>query len=150
MSTKIFRTALVVATSILFSSCTPAPESTSTIHTQLVTSAERSALEVVALRTAAYNGHDIEAFLATYDENVRIYEFPDRFLGEGKERMRSIFGPQFAENDGSIAVHSQHALENVVISDETVTIYDHPEHNIGVYTIRDGLIIEVRLIEPSE
>ena len=125
MSIKIVRTALVTATSIFFSACSPALQSTDTVHTQLVSSAEQSALEVVARRTAAYNAHDIEAFLATYDENVRIYEFPDSFLGEGKDRMRRIFGPQFAENDGSIAVQSQHALENVVLSDETATVYDH-------------------------
>ena len=114
-----------------------------------VTEEEQAALAAVARRTAAYNAHDIEAFLATYHEDLRVYEYPHRFLGEGTDRMRDIFGPQFAANDGTIVVHSRHALENVVVSDETVTFLGKTEHNIGIYTIEDGLIVEVRLIEPE-
>ena len=114
-----------------------------------LTSVEQSALAVVARRTAAYNAHDIEAFLATYHEDLLVYEYPDNLLGEGTDRMRNIFGPQFADNDGAIVVHARHALENVVLSDETVTFYGKTEHNIGIYTVEDGLIVEVRLIEPE-
>ena len=128
----------------------PAQSPTSDDHENSISVTEREAIDVVARRTNAYNDHDIEAFLATYDEQVRIYQYPDKFLGEGTDRMRRIFGPQFAENDGLIAVHSQHALEHTVVSDETVTFYGNTEHNIGIYTIRDGLIVEVRLIEPAE
>jgi hypothetical protein len=111
---------------------------------------ERAALDIVARRIAAYNAHDIEAFLATYDEKVRIYIFPERFLGEGRERMRRIFGPQFAKGDGTVKVVGQYVLENKVVSDEIVTISGAVEHNIAVYTISGGLISEVRLIEPGE
>jgi hypothetical protein len=119
-------------------------------HVAAATAQERIALEVVERRTAAYNDHDIDAFLATYHENVRVYEYADRLLGKGTERMRRIFGPQFSANDGRIVVHARHALENTVVSDETVTFYGKTEHNIGVYTIEGGLIVEVRLIEPAE
>ncbi|MEM6558945.1 MAG: nuclear transport factor 2 family protein [Myxococcota bacterium] len=115
-----------------------------------VSSTERAMLDVVAKRTAAYNKHDIEAFAATYDKDVRVYEYPDKFLGKGVERMKAIFGPQFAAGEGRIVVHRQLVLENTVVSDETVTAYGKSEHNIGVYTIRDGKIVEVRLIEPQD
>lgn len=101
-------------------------------------------------RTAAYNAHDIDAFIATYSQDIRIYEYPDTFLGKGTQRLRDIFGPQFAENDGSIIVHNQDVLEETVVSNETVTFYGTTEHNIGIYTVVDGLITEVRLIEPKE
>ncbi|MGI9203908.1 MAG: nuclear transport factor 2 family protein [Woeseiaceae bacterium] len=141
---------IVVVASILLSASLLAKDTEIDAHSESVTDQERAALDVVARRTAAYNKHDIGAFLATYDAKVRVYEFPDRFLGAGRARMRDIFAPQFAENDGRIVVHSQHALGNTVVSDETTTVYDHTEHNIGIYTVSDGLIIEVRLIEPSE
>jgi len=134
--------------SFVVASCSASP--TSIVHSSAVSSLEKSAIEVVEARTAAYNAHDIDAFIATYDEDVRIYEYPEKFLGEGTERMRRIFGPQFAEKDGKIVVHQQHALEHTVISDETVTIYGHTEHNIGIYTIKNGKITEVRLVEPVE
>lgn len=114
-----------------------------------LTSTEATALKTVQDRTAAYQAHDIEAFLSTYAEDVRIYEYPSKFLGEGKARMRDIFGPQFSDGEGTIIVNSQLVLENTVISDEMVTIYGHTEHNIGIYFVERGLISEVRLVEPT-
>jgi hypothetical protein len=150
MVSKLRFAALVAAASVFSIASSPAQESRANDHLAAATSIEFEALSVIARRTNAYNDHDIEAFLATYDENVRIYEYPDKLLGEGTERMRRIFGPQFAENDGLIIVHAAHGLENTVVSDETVSFYGNSEHNIGIYTVRDGLIVEVRLIEPAE
>ena len=150
MASKPSFAALVWAALVISTATSRAQESRANDHLEAATPTEVSALQVIARRTNAYNNHDIEAFLATYDENVRIYEYPDKLLGEGTDRMRRIFGPQFAENDGRIVVHAQHALENTVVSDETVTFYGNTEHNIGIYTVRDGLIVEVRLIEPAE
>ena len=127
-----------------------AADTTAEDHPAASSVEEQKVLEVVLRRTTAYNNHDIDAFIATYDANVRVYEYPDKLLGVGTDRMRKIFGPQFAANDGKIVVHAQHALENVVTSDETVTFYGNTEHNIGIYTIENGLIVEVRLIEPAQ
>jgi hypothetical protein len=111
------------------------------------TATEQVALDIVNRRIAAYNAHDIEAFLAAYDEHVRIVVYPDRVLGEGRERMRRIFGPQFARGEGRIEVLGQHVLENHVVSDENITIGARDDRNIAIYTINGGLIVEVRLIE---
>ena len=150
MSNNFAHTILCVVPLFCATACTTAPASRGTPHASPVNSTEQIALDVVARRAAAYNAHDIEAFLATYDDDVRVFEYPQELLGDGRERMRGIFGPQFAGDEGRIIIHSQHALGNVVISDETVTIYGHTEHNIGIYTVRDGLISEVRLIEPED
>ena len=144
----IYRTrALAVLCGLSLSGCGSAPLVAPAI---IVTPDEQAALDVVQRRTAAYNAHDIDAFIATYSEDVRIYEYPDKFLGEGTQRLRDIFGPQFAENDGSIIIHEQDVLEQTVVSNETVTFYGTTEHNIGIYTVIDGLIAEVRLVEPHE
>ncbi|MEO1481765.1 MAG: nuclear transport factor 2 family protein [Myxococcota bacterium] len=111
---------------------------------------EEQALEVVRKRTEAYNAHDLESFIASYDPMVRVYEYPETLLGTGVERMRKIFGPQFADGEGKIEVIRRRALEHTVISDEWVTLYGKSEHNIGIYTVRDGRIVEVRLVEPAE
>ena len=154
---KLLRFWCLVAAATVLAACSGATDPASTVASQQgtlaehapLTPAEQSALDVVARRTAAYNAHDIEAFLATYHQDLLVYEYPDKLLGQGTDRMRNIFGPQFAENDGTIVVHSRHALENVVLSDETVTFYGKTEHNVGIYTVEDGLIVEVRLIEPE-
>lgn len=132
------------------SACVSAPSTFTRSHESSAIPQERAALSIVARRTAAYNEHDIDAFLATYADNVRVYEYPDKFLGEGVYRMRAIFGPQFEDGQGRIVVHSQHVLGNTVVSDETVSYYGKTEHNIGIYIVDDGLIVEVRLIEPAD
>lgn len=115
-----------------------------------VSTLEQSAINVVSARNAAYNAHDLEAFLGTYDEKVRIYTFPDELMGEGVDRLRRIFGGQFSEKDGKIRVHSLHAVDNIVVSDATESFFGIEQHVIAIYTIRNGLITDLRLIEPAK
>ncbi len=110
---------------------------------------EREALEVVARRISAYNAHDIDAMLSTYDAGVRIYDYPDRLLGTGTQRLRAIFGPPFAAAAASVRVVEQFVIENRVVSIEDVTIEGVRERNIAIYMIANGRIREVRLLEPD-
>jgi hypothetical protein len=130
--------------------CAGANAASEPTHVVTPSAAQSAAEQVVSRRIGAYNMHDIEAFLATYAQGVRIYVYPDRFLGQGRERMRRIFGPQFARGDGVVRIINQHTLDSRVVSIEDVTIGNMLERNIAIYTIEDGLIAEVRLIEPGE
>jgi hypothetical protein len=142
---RICSTALLAAAiGACATSATPSPAAP---PGHVATSTEQAALDVVNRRIAAYNAHDIDAFIATYDENIRIIVYPERVLGTGRERMRGIFGPQFAKGEGKIIVEGQHVLENTVVSAEDITIGARNDRNIAIYTIRNGLIAEVRLIE---
>lgn len=138
----IFKRAFVLLVLGLTACVTSPPPPEHTISPQ-----EQAALDLVNRRIAAYNAHDIETFLATYDEDVRIIVYPERVLGEGRDRMRRIFGPQFAKGEGVIRVLGQHVLENTVVSHEDIRIGARDDRNIAIYTIRSGLIAEVRLIE---
>jgi hypothetical protein len=139
--------ARICAAAILFalSGCVSTPAEPPAGH--VATAGEQAALDLVNRRIAAYNAHDIEAFLATYDEKVRIIVYPERVLGEGRERMRRIFAPQFAKGEGAIRVLGQHVLDGRVVSDEDIAIGSRNDRNIAIYTVRDGLIAEVSLIE---
>ncbi len=108
---------------------------------------EAAALKVVAKRNDAVNANDIEAFLAAYHPDFRIYQYPDRFLGEGTARMRDIFGPLFAAGEAAVSVHGQMVLDHTVVSRETLVLNGMPEDLISIYTVDNGLISEVRLIE---
>jgi hypothetical protein len=141
---KAFARCGVVIVCVVFAGCAAMRTATSAETT------EQAALALVNKRMAAYNAHDIEAFLATYAPKVRIYIYPERFLGEGRERMRRLFGPQFARGDGKVVVLDQHVVDDKVVNVEDVTIADSRERNISIYTIKDGAIAEVRLIEPGE
>ena len=39
-------------------------------------------LEIVNVRMEAHNNHDIEKFLGTYSDDIRIYDYPDIKIGE--------------------------------------------------------------------
>ena len=49
----------------------------------------REPLAVVNERMAAYNTHDMPAFLAAYSPEVAIYRYPDRLLGTGHTHLSS-------------------------------------------------------------
>jgi hypothetical protein len=140
----LFRSTMAAVLLVTLAGCASVPPAA---PARIATVGEQAALDLVNRRIAAYNAHDIDAFLATYDENVRIIIYPERVLGEGRERMRRIFGPQFERGEGVIEVLGQHVLENIVVSDEDIRIGARDDRNIAIYTIRNGLIAEVRLIE---
>jgi hypothetical protein len=146
MATKLGLAHLCVVAMLGLSACASAPP-LSGLAERAVSTDEQAALDLVNRRIAAYNAHDIDAFAATYAEDVRIVSYPERLLGVGKARMRAIFGPQFARGHGHITVLGQHVLENRVVSDELNMIGAVEDHAIAIYTIQDGLIAEVRLIE---
>lgn len=111
---------------------------------------EADTLRVVAERTRAVNANDIEAFLAVYHPEVRLYQYPERLLGTGTQRMRTIFGPLFATGRAAVTVHGQMVLEGTVVSQETLTLNGVSEDLISVYTVEDGQITQVRLIERAD
>ena len=111
---------------------------------------ENAALAAVAQRNAAVNANDIEAFLSAYHPDFKIYEYPDKYLGQGTERMRDIFGPIFADGGAAVTVGDQMVLENTVVSAETLSLNGIAEDLISICTVENGQITQVRLIELEE
>jgi len=111
---------------------------------------EVAVLNVVALRIAAYNAHNIESFVTAHAENVQIYEFPEKKIGEGRAHLKRIFGPQFARGAGLIQVKGQFVIGDKVVSQELVTIDNVTERIIAIYTVENGVINSVRLIESED
>ena len=109
-----------------------------------------NALDVVALRIAAYNSHDIDSFLAAHAEQVRIYEYPDKKIGEGRAHLKRIFEPQFAEGLGSVDVKGQFVIGNNVASHEVVTVDGRIENLVIIYTVENSEIVSYRLLESDE
>ena len=109
-----------------------------------------NALDVVALRIVAYNSHDIDSFLAAHAEQVQIYEYPDKKIGEGRAHLRRIFEPQFAQGLGSVDVKGQFVIGNKVASHEVVTVDGRIENLVIIYTVENGEIVSYRLLESEE
>lgn len=95
---------------------------------------------------SAYNRHDLGAFMETYADEVELFTYPDRSLGQGKEHLRSIFEPMFEAGVVQVTVHHQIAKDGYVINHETVTEGDTQTEYVSIYEVRGDLIQSVRFV----
>lgn len=111
-------------------------------------------IETIAERLAqkqldAYNNRDAEAFVLPYAENVKVYNFPDQLLYEGRDEMYGLYGRMFSRTpDLHCKLVNRIVMGNTVIDQEEVTIRkeEPPMRAIAIYKIRDGKIAEVYFI----
>ena len=112
-----------------------------------VASADTTAESVVQAQLEAYNARDIDAFIATYADDVKIFEFPDKLLSEGTADMRERYGKLFKDERLHATVVSRIAMGNTVIDHERVrvTLPQGPGtiEAVAIYEVRDGKITTV-------
>ncbi len=95
----------------------------------------------------AYNSRDIDAFLDTYAEDVKIYTFPDQLIMEGREGMRQNYAPMFANTPNLFCeIKNRIILGNKVIDKEYVRVNDRHIEAIAVYEVANGFIQRVTFI----
>lgn len=104
--------------------------------------------EIVQRQLNAYNGHNLEAFLEQYADNVRLFNFPNELLAEGKDWMRKNYS--FIEN--TPLLHGQ-LLNRTVIGK---TVIDHtrvslrqdepPYESLVIFRIFQNKISEVYFV----
>lgn len=111
---------------------------------------EKEAAALAQEQLDGYNKRDIEAFLKPYSENVKIYNFPDQLLYEGKAKMREEYTQMFNQlPDLNCKLVNRIVLNNKVIDhEEVVFMKSEPKlYAIAIYTITDGKISEVRFMQ---
>jgi hypothetical protein len=112
-----------------------------------VSAREQAALAAVARAVDGFNAHDVDAYLAAFAEDLRIYVYPERRLAQERAHLARIFGPSLARGEGAVDVRGRWVLGNVVVTDELRTGEGASERVVVVYTVEDGVIAEYRLIE---
>ena len=101
---------------------------------------------IVNKRIETYNKHETDDFLDLYDDEVKIYTYPDRLLGKGKDHLRKLFEPLFDQGVVSVEVHQQMAKDSYVINHETVDYGDSKVEYVSIYEVRNGKIKSVRFV----
>jgi len=92
----------------------------------------------------AYNARDIEAFLATYSDDIELYDFPTTLIGKGKTRMREIYAPFFNTVENlHCQVVNRIKLNNTIIDQEHVRFGDKFIDAVAIYDVKDGKIVKV-------
>lgn len=112
---------------------------------------EKEAEALAQEQLEAYNNTDIEAFLRPYSDSVKIYNYPNVFVYQGKDKMRDGY-EQFFKNTPNLhcEILSRTVFGNKVIDQEKVTGFSANKEDIlyalAIYTIENGKISEVRFM----
>lgn len=113
-----------------------------------------AAADVVQRQVNAYNARDIDAFLDTYQPDVKLYEQPDKLLTSGTEAMRKGYA-KFFENSPQLHVRivKRMLLGNRVIDEEEVTGVGPDNktlHAAAIYEVEQGKIARVWFVKDRQ
>lgn len=103
--------------------------------------------QIVQRQLNAYNARDIDAFMDTYSENIKIYNFPETLSIEGKAAMRAQFAKMF-ENTPTLycEIKNRIVLGNKVVDREYVRFAENYSSVIAIYEITAGKISKVTFL----
>lgn len=100
---------------------------------------------VVERQLAAYNSHDLEAFLATYAEDVELERGGEVFVG--LEAMRARYGPIFAAGRCRAVIGARMRQGEWIVDHETAHgLGPDPIVVLVAYRVRGGVIDRVRFM----
>ena len=106
-----------------------------------------TAESVVQAQLEAYNARDIDAFIATYADDVKLFELPDKLLSEGTTTMRERYGKLFKDERLHATIVNRIVMGDTVVDHERVrlTLPHGPAtlEAIAIYEVRDGKITKV-------
>ena len=104
----------------------------------------------VERQLAAYNAHDIDAFLACYHDRVVVEDAAGTVLMRGIGELRQTYGPLFRDHPGVTAEIVHEARVGVyVVQEELVTgMSPEPVRAVAVFHVDEveGTIDHVRFI----
>ncbi|SMF63177.1 hypothetical protein SAMN02745866_04075 [Alteromonadaceae bacterium Bs31] len=102
--------------------------------------------EVVNKRVSAHNSHNLEEFLSTYSEDVRIGASDCDAFAKGKAHIKKVFFPLFKNGTVHLTVHSQMVNGPYVVNRETLIRNGQKREYVSVYEVRDGLIKSINIM----
>ncbi|WP_368862072.1 nuclear transport factor 2 family protein [Catenulispora pinistramenti] len=99
--------------------------------------------EAVEQQLAAYNSHDLDAFAATYAEDVVVNRRDGSRL-QGRPALRDQYAGQFAEGRCRAEILARISEGDWVVDHELAHgLADDPIRVLVAYRVRDGLIDRV-------
>jgi hypothetical protein len=105
--------------------------------------------DIVQQQVNAYNARDLEAFIATYSPNIKLYTYPDKLNSTGHEEMRKTYGEMFKRVPKlHCEIINRIVQGNFVIDHERVSGLPNGRviNAVAVYEVQDNLIQRVWFI----
>jgi hypothetical protein len=102
---------------------------------------------IVQKQLDAYNARDIDGFLATYTDDIKLYNFPNMLRTEGIAAMRKGYGGYFENTpDLHADIKNRIVIGNIVIDEEFVTANGNTFSAVAIYEVENGKIAKVTFI----
>jgi hypothetical protein len=125
-----------------------APTDSATSSTIATSTAPLPPEHPVERQLAAYNAHDLDAFVASYSPDVRLINGDGTVRAEGLEQFRAAYVPVFAQVGRRAEIVSRIAIGNWVIDHERVHRADaEPFDALVGYRLVDGEIVEAHMFD---
>ena len=107
-------------------------------------------VEIVQRQLEAYNARDLDAFAATYAEDVRIFRMPATEPAiTGQAQLREVYAKRFSSPGLHAEIVSRIVLGNKVIDHERVVgIREVAVEALAIYEVAGGLIRTVWFFYP--
>jgi hypothetical protein len=103
---------------------------------------------IVQKQLDAYNAKDLDAFMAIYTEDIKLYNYPNELLSEGKDQMRKDYISWFQRApDLKASVKKRIVIGNKVIDEEQVTANGKIFNTVAIYELENGRIRRVTFIK---
>lgn len=104
--------------------------------------------EIVQIQLDAYNSRNIDAFLDTYADNIKIYDYPNTLIYEGKDKMRKRYTSLFEKVPNLFCeIKKRIVIGNKVIDQEYVRVNDKFISAVAIYEVVNNKITKVTFIE---
>ncbi|MCB0375026.1 MAG: nuclear transport factor 2 family protein, partial [Sinomicrobium sp.] len=96
----------------------------------------------------ACNKRDINTLMNVYADTVKVYNFPDALLYEGKEQLKKYYEALFrTAPDLHCELKNRIVTGNTIIAEEWRTTNGRTVHTVAVYEITNGKIAKVTFIQ---
>ena len=103
---------------------------------------------IVQKQLDAYNAKDLDAFMAIYTEDIKLYNYPNELLSEGKDQMSKDYISWFQRTpDLKASVKKRIVIGNKVIDEEQVTANGKIFNTVAIYELENGRIRRVTFIK---
>jgi hypothetical protein len=118
------------------------------VENEVETESETEVEKIVQQQLDAYNKRDIDAFMATYSTDVKLYDYPEKLKSEGQKTMRESYEAFFKRTpDLQAFIKKRIVIGNKVIDEEQVTINGKIYNAVAIYEVKNGLISKVTFIQ---
>ncbi len=102
---------------------------------------------IVQQQLEAYNARNIDAFMATYSDDVRLFNYPNSLTSMGQEKMRNRYQGFFESTpDLNCEIKKRMIIGNKVIDLEYLTVNGQNFSAVAIYEVENGKIAKVTFI----